>query len=733
MTQSICRFKATIAVAVCACLMASPQAQADWRAAPPPPGGVSTFTVADALTWLVSPHSAPCCAPTFNLTTNGGTSWTTLQLTGFTFGIAAGAAADGSFRVVGLRSLGGPYELQLYRIGKSEVLEPLGPAFTDVGGSSFSSIYAVSDEGATWIPYPSTEGIFKLKIIAADGSVAAKSLPSDPSVYSWHAMRTTLGVRLSRIDKASVESHSPPSGGGIFLFNAQGDLVPAERYPVGLTDGSYWLSPYERASWDSGAHWAGGRYPTIVPTSPGVSPRLLFWKDVIAQKDSSFLYRGTGLTRPAERAVVDAGSALIGEASDTIYVFEGAPPSLPDRGALPPDGAQMLARANLFRADAGLPPLTGDPTISQASSNHSRYTALNPGKGEDSPGHFEQPGRPGFTGYSPPDRCQAVGTSCNSEVMFGGSDDPVAGWLATPYHRPLVGSPEQGVVGAATAPGGAAIMNGGGAQNVLISPFGYPNGRWRGDDGFSGESPDPVETCKGSGQNISYPVGITVSLYLPTESLSVDQMTVRARKDGRKLPGCLLLDDWEGKVIGHFVLDDPIVPGETYDATAVWRVPVEPLRDGTVLPGTAFTHRWSFVYQPDHPVRRTKASRCGGKRVTKTGTSRRDVIVGTKGRDVIDARAGNDLVKGLGGKDALCGGPGRDKLLGGAGRDVLLGSKGNDFEMGGPAGDKLFGGGGRDRLNGGPGRDRLSGGAGRDRYSSGPGKDRLYGTGDIGH
>jgi len=108
------------------------------------------------------------------------------------------------------------------------------------------------------------------------------------------------------------------------------------------------------------------------------------------------------------------------------------------------------------------------------------------------------------------------------------------------------------------------------------------------------------------------------------------------------------------------------------------------------------------------------SGKCAGKKATRVGTPRRDVIRGTPRRDVIVALGGNDVVRGLGGNDLICGGKGKDKLIGGAGKDRLLGQAGNDL---------LKGGSGRDALVGGPGRDRLFGGGGLDKLAGGPGRD----------
>lgn len=75
-----------------------------------------------------------------------------------------------------------------------------------------------------------------------------------------------------------------------------------------------------------------------------------------------------------------------------------------------------------------------------------------------------------------------------------------------------------------------------------------------------------------------------------------------------------------------------------------------------------------------------RVPRCKGRRATKVGTARRDVLNGTRGRDVIVGRAGNDLIRGRRGRDLLCGGPGRDTLRGGPGRDILVGGPGADDE-----------------------------------------------------
>ncbi len=73
-----------------------------------------------------------------------------------------------------------------------------------------------------------------------------------------------------------------------------------------------------------------------------------------------------------------------------------------------------------------------------------------------------------------------------------------------------------------------------------------------------------------------------------------------------------------------------------------------------------------------------KKARCGGRRATRVGTGKRNVLRGTRRRDVIAGLGGNDVIRGLGGNDILCGGKGRDRLIGGPGKDRLIGGPGRD-------------------------------------------------------
>jgi hypothetical protein len=604
---------AGLSVALLLTLFCASAVASEWRVVPVPSGNFYSIGVVNAQTWMVERPYA-CCTPEYDLTEDGGASWSRVSIPGFIEATIAGAADDGSFRVVARRSYSGDnQEIQVFRVDSAGA-EPLGPAID--GGTKLFQGFGVSGDGETWVPYWSpVQNAFELAIVGADGSTSTVALPEGANTYGWESLRTVLGMRLLRFVPTATVSYIEARP--IYQLEKGDEVVPAETYPVSLADGDLMLSSDTGlASWDGGAHWSKA-FDRVVPrTSSNEMPRYItFAGGIVAERDSSFLFRGTGLAWPSgvpTNFVVDTGTGLVAWSDDAIYVHEGPLPPMPTAiGSLQPDTERLLARADLFRADAGLPPLTGDALVSVASRNHSTYTALHPKAAEERP-HEEEPELTGFTGVFPWDRCEAVGTSCGAEIMFSpGVADPVGGWLATIFHRPLLGSPEAGVVGGAEVERGWAVMDSKGPENVLVGPFGYPIGRWRGEAGFSGEIPDPVRFCDESGQAISYPLGIAVSLYLPSVNGSVSRFYVHGQGESAALPGCLLMDyAGDQKEVGVFILDDPLVRGKTYEVSATWNPGPDEWFEEASIPGPNLTYDWSFHFDPDgSAARRSKPKR----------------------------------------------------------------------------------------------------------------------------
>jgi hypothetical protein len=605
---------ALLLLALAATLVVPGFAAADWRELPVPITPLGSMTVATADAWLAA---GPVGPDTFKVTADGGLHWTGVEVPGFTETFVAGAAADGTFRVVGVHSLNeDSQESQVFKITPAGAIEAIGPRIDGPSGVFHDD--AVSPSGETWVPHREPGSGFALTVVAADGSVSNVALPEGAGPDGWRARDTALGMRLLRYDPGG--STGEAYAGRTYRLEA-GQVLPAEAYPVSLAEGAWEFSAeFGRGSWDGGATWSEEDLG-LIPRSPGLGmPRYLSVRGgVIAERYSASLYRGTGLSWPSgvpTNYVVDAGP-LIAWGSSAIFVDEGSFPPMPLAiGELQPDTRSLLARADEFRADAGLPPLTGDALVSVASRNHSNYTVLNPKQAELDP-HFEEPGLPGSTGYAPGDRCEAVGTFCDSEIMdWQGAVDPVADWLATIYHRPLIGGPEAGIVGGGRVSGGWVVMDSRSPVNVLVGPFGYPVGRWRGAEGFGGEIPDPVAACGEAGQPISYPIGIAVSLYLPTDHGTVAAIRVHKQGEVGALPGCLLDDNTEdGKAVDSFILDEPLVPGQTYEVSAVWNPGPDELPGQPSRPSADLTYGWSFHFEPDSygPQPEAEEQRgCGG-------------------------------------------------------------------------------------------------------------------------
>jgi hypothetical protein len=585
----------TALLVACAALIAVPTARADWEQLQVPPGGIRELAAASRDSLIASPLSSPCC-PTYNVTANRGSTWSSVQLGGFNIGAILGAAPDGSFRALVSHVGGGTLqEFRVFKVEATGAAEPLGPAISTDDGSFSNRIAALDDSGSAWVPaYDKGTGTWRVEIVAADGTSTSKVLPST-GAEGWYMRDTAFGPRAVPVGGPGLVPWIPRRG--TYRLNAGGAFEPAESYPVDFADGDFWYSDStERASWDAGAHWGEvSESARVVPRATG-SARFLGMDDGVAVRYSPSLYSAAGSPYPAGvqlRGIVDAGDALVLHNEGVLYA-EPLPlgPAPRTIGAVPGDSAAMIARADLFRADAGLPPLTGDAAISKAALNHSLYTALNQTDLAVS-AHSETPGSPGFTGHGPGERCEAVGAECFGEVMYAPVPDPVGGWLATVFHRFLPGDPEMGLVGGGKAEGGWFVMDAGADRNVLIQPFGYPSGRWRGDEGFNGEIPDPVEICRQNGQPISYPAGIAVTLFLPEGAGRVERIVVRKRGNPTPLAGCLLAEGLS------FVLDDPLERNQTYDVHAEWRTGSNLEADGTTTAGVTLSRDWSFYFQPD--------------------------------------------------------------------------------------------------------------------------------------
>ncbi len=141
--------------------------------------------------------------------------------------------------------------------------------------------------------------------------------------------------------------------------------------------------------------------------------------------------RAVASTTASARAV--GGSPTASPAASPTAASATATPS-PSPPSLVNDAAEMLRVHNDLRAAVGAPAVKEDLRVTLAAQRHAEYLALN-----DSLGHDETPGAPGFGGASVRDRLAAQGyTDANaSEIAtsFSSGTEGVRSLWVLPYHR----------------------------------------------------------------------------------------------------------------------------------------------------------------------------------------------------------------------------------------------------------------------------------------------------------
>lgn len=414
--------------------------------------------------------------------------------------------------------------------------------------------------------------------VTTSGRVTDVIYPAGPYLSAVNPTRTTAVNAIRTADGTRVWAP------GYGSFRVEGtSLVLEGSEPVLLRDGQLVFRP-DTTSYDGGAHFLAKPFRGVVRGAPGqpVATHLLIGEPIgvgrrIATRFDARLFRAAP---PILGAVVSTGTGFVASSGTAILVNDGDLPSWPASiGALPPDTTAMLARANLLRADAGLPPLIGDALLAKAARNHANYDK------QWDEGHYESGRNAGYTGLVPQLRCEFVGTTCNREVMYRGLSglNAVDGWVATPFHRPALLDPRAGIVGPAQSDGAGqatSVMDSGKDDlQELVAEVGYPQGTYRGPLAFDGESPDPAAACARKGQPVTYPLGAAVTLFAPGAAL----MTGVREVGGAALAGCVLGD--------VFLPEHPLVAGRTYEASGSW----------DLGGGARRTHTWTFTARPDGP------------------------------------------------------------------------------------------------------------------------------------
>jgi hypothetical protein len=487
----------------------------------------------------------------------------------------------------------------------SAVTLPTGPSNTN---ASFAGI-SVGGDGAFYMaaayPYASPSGTFGalLRVNPDDGVVTTVStlpiMQANPRVSApafdaqgraWIAWtpRDSSVLTLARIaGGAAVETYTGTTtprwesnaeiqfrasgtwvsmGGEVFRVSG-GTLVPRAQGMPSLEEGSLVIT--DRVSVDGGQSFYNTTRGAFAVEG---DPTLLGDDSGIMRRYSPAMFAATAARWPLQAGgapinrviAMDGGfvalhdgwrQPLVTQSSFSLLWHPGPVADLPfATGPLSPLFTSWLTEANGFRAQAGLPPLVGDPAITAASENHSRYWAMNvPAAGMDV--HSEYAGTPGYTGQSPSQRCAATGAFCVSEVSTS-LTDAVGWWTSSVYHRFLTMAPTALYVGGGRAPGGPAIMNGGQTGGLLVGPVVFPRGTYNGPSTFSYEFPE----CESKPQ-VTDPLGPAVSVWVPGGTLSGFTLSPAG---GQPLAACTMPG---GSVL---LPEDPLIP-DTYTASVNWQ------------------------------------------------------------------------------------------------------------------------------------------------------------------
>jgi uncharacterized protein YkwD len=216
-----------------------------------------------------------------------------------------------------------------------------------------------------------------------------------------------------------------------------------------------------------------------------------------------------------------------------VSLLVAALPAAAATGGLPvyeynKEQIEALKYLNDIRKKAGLGELKLNPYLTIAAENHARYNAQNGNTGWPD-AHWEEEGKPGFTGVNLGDRVKAAGgkdISGSMEVVFNFSSNAnatraVQGWLDTAYHRiPLV-DPRATDFGIARVDGVVVALTGKTFEvhpKEHFYPYPYDGMTGVGIGFYGGELPDPLA-----------PFGLTKSGYILTISSIAEMEKVRFR------------------------------------------------------------------------------------------------------------------------------------------------------------------------------------------------------------
>lgn len=258
--------------------------------------------------------------------------------------------------------------------------------------------------------------------------------------------------------------------------------------------------------------------------------------------------------------------------------------------------ASWLEVVNYYRRASGLAPVTANPAWVAGLVAHLNYLERTPWSmrtGLYANAHQENPASPWYTAAG-----EEAGRSSNLGGDAGSDRENISGWLSAPFHAIGILRPSltQSAYAASAGRSGLDVIRGIGPSPNAAPPVLFPGpGAITTITSFRGESPDPLESCRG----YAAPAGLPLVALLPEPPPSGTSATLKPPTGPTLTPGASLCvvtaDTYRSSDAVYGETGRAILSGEN----AVLIIPRRPLVPGTyqarlTLPGkSALT--WSFT------------------------------------------------------------------------------------------------------------------------------------------
>lgn len=276
-------------------------------------------------------------------------------------------------------------------------------------------------------------------------------------------------------------------------------------------------------------------------------------------------------------AVLDDGQTI--SKAWKFEVTEEAIAAIPSANA---SQHRTIEIVNRFRASLGLPAFKMDDRLNAASLLHSKYHAIN-----NTTGHYETPGKPGFIGEEPGERHEAMGWVGSSweNVEYGSTDeaDGIRSLIDAPYHRIPFLQPGDIKFGSGyTTRRLTTAFSMSSDRATVLYPFDKQQDvptNWN-----MNEKPNPLRIHPGARRPVGYPIML---VYFDREQMKMDVRTAKLIDDqGAAVPCYLNTPENDSELTNAVIL----IPKTALRTSTTYMVRVEAAIQG----GPEISKTWTF-------------------------------------------------------------------------------------------------------------------------------------------